>query len=333
MMSFLKKTRNFLFRNWNQFWFRGLVIRDGMDSVIIVVIIPGLAHLAVPAVNLLGSGRPVILIDNGLSGFEGDWLREVMRGRPILRMRTSRFWGDQMVASHGLVMETFTGLAKCATIFMDADCYPFSDQLIVRMLSGWENRFLATPFWYANEDLQMAVPDTFLLGVNTELFHILQDHFDVGFGVSSALPDSLEEKATQRWGSPIPFPHPWKSYFDTVHTLAIAGTIQGFNIECLPTEIGDVYHVCGTSYSQTSLQPPADANELFLNAHYFHMRMVEEWGLHWLTQSFESMINHYGGSTGLIRSHPYYNNSHQRICMDELVAKLLARQTFRDGSL
>ena len=68
-----------------------------------------------------------------------------------------------MVTPHMEVLNTYAGIAKEGTIFIDADCYVFNPMIMDEIWNKISDSFLVTPFWYFNTDMDMHIPDTFLL--------------------------------------------------------------------------------------------------------------------------------------------------------------------------
>ena len=301
--------RSCIQKSVNRQRFRAILTSRGLEQVIVVVVIPHLAHLAIPCLRLLGQNSPVVVVDNGLNHLERDWLKCQVPHLPILRLLQPRPGRNDYVYDHARVMRTLAPVARKGTIFLDADCYLFKPELIDTVFRSMEHSVIATLFWMENVSLQLAIPDTFCFCINPVRLKQLQARFGATFEVTTALPKAMAKPAEARWGIPVPWPHSNKTFFDTIHILTLAAQLGEMRVDCIPTEPGEVYHVCGTSYTLANLQLAGSYNFLVLNAHYFHLLIVEQCQASFIMKSFAPLVNHYGGSTGLLERHPAYRES------------------------
>ena len=118
---------------------------------------------------------------------------------------------------------------------------------------------------------------------------------------------------------------PLEKFFDTVHIPALSALLLGLELEFLKYNRGDLYHVSGTSYTTNNLQPPRSENHHILNAHYFHLLMIETFEWNWAKKQFKTMIDHYRSAQELLFNNPSYETSLHRLEIDELVQRLKNR--------
>lgn len=295
-----------------------------LKKIVIYVIVPGLAHLAISSIKLLGSDYPIVVINNGLDNESYDRLKKALPLVHFIKMRNNKFFGNYMVTPHMEVLNTYACIAKEGTIFIDADCYVFNPMIMDEMWNKISDSFLVTPFWHYNSEMDIHIPDTFLFGVNGQQFLNLRQNYGVSFGANQ-FPSRLKNLAHSKWGKSIPWPHPWKKYFDTVHIPALSASLLGLELEMLKYNRGDLYHVSGTSYTNNNLQPSRSENDHILNAHYFHLLMIETFEWSWAKKQFKTMIDHYKSAQKLLFNNPGYKTSLYRLEIDELVQRLKKR--------
>jgi hypothetical protein len=317
-----RSARSRIQRFVNRHRLRTILASRGMEQVILVVVIPHLAHLAIPCLRLLGQSSPVVVVDNGLNHSERDWLMCQVPHLPILRLLQPRPGKNNYVYDHARVMQNLASVARKGTVFLDADCYLFKPELMDTIFHSMEHSIIATLFWTENELLQMSVPDTFCFCINPARLKQLKSRFGATFEVSSSLPKVMAKPAKARWGDPVPWPHTNKTFFDTIHILTLAAELADMSLDCIPSEPGDVYHICGTSYNLAHLQPAGSDNIFVLNAHYFHLLIVEHCQPGFIVDSFDPLAKHYGGASGLLECHQAYRESSYFRTTQELFNRL-----------
>jgi hypothetical protein len=307
---------------WCRFLERKIVIK-----AIVLIVVPGLEHLCIPSVRLISPLFTVILVDNGLSTNASLWLSSALPQLPIFRLLTSFKGFGRYTLSHGNALNFLTQV-PVNLIFLDPDCYIFEPALIANLFHSLKTNAIVSLYSDPSRILGFSIPDTFCFGVQAKSISSLRRIFDVKIGVVSSLSSQLYESAVQVWGDPVPFPHRGKTYFDTIHALAISAHLAGMGIDIIPTSEGQVFHVLGTSYRNHELQDSSsDINVTALNAHYFHCLIAE----HLLTSppniNIRKLIRYYNGSIGLLRMFPSFAQSQLRIITDEPTAALLQRKS------
>jgi hypothetical protein len=270
-----------------------------------MIVVPGLEHIAIPAIRLLGSSSPLVIIDNGLHLKDRIRIVDAIPSLKIFKLYTNGITGQQMVDTHPEVMETLTHSNCDMTIFIDADCYVFKYSLIDKVFEELKDKLFVSPFFYENHLLKQKIPETFLIGINKRIYNNIKKKYGIQFG-ESVIPTSLVKKAESRWGKPIPWLHPWKKKFDTIHVTILASLVEHLKIGTLETSDEYVQHVCATSYSikKVILQYPDD--EFLLNAHFFHMRLLEELRIDRINECLLPIIKHYINSEELKNKYPEF---------------------------
>jgi hypothetical protein len=312
-------------RYCNRGRFRAFLAKHQISRVVVVIVVPGLSHLCVPCVRLLESFCKIVLIDNGLSQVEKEWLSSMLPAIPFFKLITSMPWNPSFMASHGEAMDSLAGEASESIIFLDPDCYIIKSSLIQSMFSMLENMSIAALFSERNDQLGFAIPDTFCLGIQSDSLKDLRRKYRVKLGTSLVLESPLRELAIKQWGDPVPFPHPKKNFFDTIHTLVLATKLAQREVVILPVADGDAFHVLGTSYNRNNFRTPEARSILLLNSHYFHCSILEKLNANVPNLIMADLINYYGGSQGLLDRFPQFKDSEQRLVTDKLLQLLEMR--------
>lgn len=313
-----------LLRGFNKIRWRYFLSRRNIDNVIVVIVVPGLEHLCVPSVRLLSPFFEVVVVSNGLSDEAIKWLHSALPSIPVFKFFTSI--RGRYVLSHGDALDLLAR-APSDMVFVDPDCYVFEPSLITQMFRGLERNAIVSLYSDPTTILGFRIPDTFCFGVQSSSLHFLRKAFSVRIGLTSRLSSSLFDHAVERWGNPVPFPHPGKAYFDTIHSLAIAANLANMGIQIIPSSEGQVFHVLGTSYRIGQLQyQNAEVDMTALNAHYFHCLLAEEFTMAVPSKEIACLINHYGGSRGILMKFSAYAQSEQRIVIDSLLSMLRDRR-------
>jgi len=320
--KYLRSARRKIFRFFNRLRFNKLLTQaNAQDKVIVMVLIPGLVHLAIPAIRLLGNRYTLIIINNGLNESEKNCLCSSITSIRLFKLYTNRFSGIQMVDTHPEVIDTLTGTDCNHMIFIDADCYVFDESLITKVFDQLTTNLFVSPFWFENQQIKQKVPETFLLGLDIAKLKKLKQKYNIRFGDSN-LSSSLRKLAEEKWGRPVPWLQPWKKVYDTIHIPVIAGLVENMSSYFIETKCGDIYHVCGTSYNHNSFSLNTTVDGYIINAHYFHLRIIEVLDSKTLNQHFFSLIKNYGDSEGLKTMFPEYTNSNLHAQVEELIKKL-----------
>ena len=286
-----------------------------------MIVVPGLEHVAIPAIRLLGSSAPLVVIDNGLHLNDRNRVTDAIPSIKIFKLFTNGITGQQMVDTHPEVMETLTQSRCDMTIFIDADCYVFKYSLVDKLFEELKDKLFASPFFYENHLLKEKIPETFLIGVNNRLYNSIKKKYGIQFG-ESELPTLLVKKAESRWGKPVPWLHPWKKKYDTIHVTVLASLVENLKIGTFETSSEDIQHVCATSYSikKVIIQYPDD--EFLLNAHFFHMRLFEELGIDRINECLLPIIKHYINSEELKKRYSVFMYTETFYNTIQLIKKL-----------
>ena len=297
---------------------KGVLDRWGDDFVLVMVVVPNVVHLAIPALRLLNRCGQVLVLGNGLRAWEFEWLRREFPHLHVEQMTTA-----PQTIPHGEVMELVAAVTLGNFGFVDPDCYVFSADVFGCLTTAAETSYVAAPFWLENTALELDVPDTFFIGINGKSLAHLKTRYGVAFGVTDTLPRALAQRVEAKWrATPDLHPHPWKTYYDTAHAVTLAGAVEGMAMGRVASRPGDLFHVCGTSYHQTNLRRPGEQELYVVNAHYFHLELLKRTTHPRVLEEFAAMKDYYGGGDGLLRSHREYADSQTHDDTRQLLAKL-----------
>ena len=286
-----------------------------------IIIVPGITHLAVLSLRLITKSHQVVVIDNGLHENDRTFLKKSLPEIQLFKIMTNRIFGQQMTDTHPEVLETLAYIPKLKVVLVDPDCFIFDSNIIDTLIKSLDTHFFASPFCYENKALNKSIPETFLLGINTIMLRKNRKKYAIRFGDSSP-PKKLDLLFFEKWGIRKPWPQPFKKIFDTTHIHLLAGFIENMTVDHIDYDKELLFHVCGTSYNQSSLQFKGDNDFLILNAHYFHLKIIELLKDKWLCVYFEKLVNHYKSSAKLIRDFQDYDQSGYRRDIDKLIFKL-----------
>jgi hypothetical protein len=298
---------------------------------VIVIVVPGLEHLAIPCVRLLCPFFEVVVVDNGLSKEASKWLKLLLPHSTFFKIFTSI--RGKYILSHGDALDLLTRLPT-NMVFLDPDCYIFEPGLIKQMFACLESVAIAALYSDPASILGFRIPDTYCFGLSSEALTFLRKKLKLRIGVVKQLLSPLLEYSVQRWGYPVPYPHPGKQFFDTIHPLAIAVHLMNMGISVLPCRGGETFHVLGTSYRTRELQVQStEYNETALNAHYFHCLIAESLGLTVPNEGVNCLARYYSGSAGLLEKFPVYAASPKRAETDTLVDLLRDRKVLFNNEM
>ena len=291
-----------------------------------MIIVPGLTHLAVLSLRLITKSHQVAVIDNGLNQRDRKFLKKVLPKIQLFKLKTNRIFGQQMTDTHPEVLETLAYIPKFKLVLVDPDCYIFDPNVIDTLIKSLDTHFFASPFCFENKELNKCIPETFLLGINTKMLRKIRKKYAIKFGDSSP-PKKLDLLLFQKWKIQKPWPHPFKKIFDTTHIYLLAGFIENMTVDHINYDNDLLFHVCGTSYNNKSLQFKGDNDHLILNAHYFHLRIIELLQENWLNIYFEELVNHYKSSSNLISD--FHEFSQSEICRNTDILSIKLSEHFR----
>ena len=286
-----------------------------------MVVVPGLTHLAILAINQISKREGVFLIDNGLFEKEREILDTFLPNISTFKLKNNRLFGQQMVDTHPEVIETLAYVPKNKVVFIDPDCYIFDNQILDDVIEKLDYHLFTSPFCSFNEELKETVPETFLIGMNTKKLRKIKEIYGTRFGESS-LSVKLKELVWRKWQVDNPWPQPYKKIYDTIHVFLLAGFLENMTIGRIKHDINALFHVCGTSYNQLSFQSVKDNDLLIINAHYFHLRVIEMLQLDWLNEYFKKLIHHYESSKRLLHNFEGYAKTELCKNIDKLITEI-----------
>ncbi len=305
----VRRARSVIFRRLNRLRLQRAASGQSNRFVLAMVLAPNLVHAAIPALRLVVPHHPVVIVNNGLRAWERTWLRKEFPALEIVDLLTSSWRGQQVPIGHGDVMRQLAQSIETNFGFIDPDCYVFEATLIPRIVEASRRAPMAAAFWYHNSPLAFDVPDTFLIGINREECRGLTERQRAEFGVVQNVSARLKAALDQKWPGDAHYPHPWKQYFDTVHALALSAAVEGKSLAFITSEPGDVIHVGGTSYHTGSDLSDSESDPHRLNAHFFHLLLLERQVHPGARAEFAALVRHYESSASLLRRHPSFARS------------------------
>ena len=152
----------------------------------------------------------------------------------------------------------------------------------------------------------------------------MRKKYGIRFG-DTDIGKSLKRKAERKWGSPVPFLHPWKKVFDTVHIPVLASITEEIEIGAIETKYDDIFHVCATSYCLHYFNSILPKDEFIINAQFFHLLILENLNYTKLDKCLLPFILKYKSPENFISIFPLFQNSDSYLNTMNLFHKLKNR--------
>ena len=161
---------------------------------VFVVVTPAIVHLAAASVATLPTGvRPFLLL-NGVDGDDELWLRNIHPGAHYIRLRTSLSGRSANLIPHGEIIDIIGRGCSGQFCLMDADNFILDETLIDDVALQSDKEFAAGPFLKGTDRFTKAIPETFMIVINGELFSKLRAEL----GMTAEVSKQPKGKAARR---------------------------------------------------------------------------------------------------------------------------------------
>lgn len=221
---------------------------SGIRSPYFVVAIPGCLHLLERCLKYIPEDVNLVLILNGLEGWEKEWV--------IKNLKVAKIIAIEKMLKHGVILDLILDHITDAFGILDYDCYVFDPSYFSR-LRALNNQTMICAL-YASEDpkLQVAYPQTFIMYINTPVVNALRRKYKVSVNLRehSQLSGQAKKKLAAIGIDEKTFPEEFlgKKYFDTFRALISLGVADGLGVHFLEkfdfsSSMGKVFHVGSVS--------------------------------------------------------------------------------------
>ena len=213
------------------------------DDPFVVVVVPGLLHLLVPAVRLARRHVPVVLVLNGLPAWEETLLRAALPDPAMVRLEPL----PGSLLSHGAAVDCLLQLAPGDFALLDPDLFVFDAALFeeTKLRAG---EAAAGTHGYTHGATGLRFPRTHLLALDGALLRELAQRYGVGAETRRWVPKRLlAPLATLGLGAGT-YPKEHLSHFDTLELLMAAALTEGRRLRVIDAPDAACHHVGGASY-------------------------------------------------------------------------------------
>lgn len=317
MSSLIKSARTALLRRVNLFRLRSVAASASSDARLAVFVIasPPDMHLAPLAVL---QSRPCIrhiILGNGISAADAQWLESQVGGVPVVRLQASLRNNAATYLAHAEVIELCATTSASDFGIQDADCFVIEPAWWDGFRIGSPVEYAAAPFWKPVQALRASMPDTYLVLIKGANYRRRETE-NIGPDISRDVAP-LGPRLSAR-GLTLPyFPETGKDYFDTLQKHWLAAVLDGESLRELPGADEVVFHVGGSTYlTGRECADVAHWDYWPLNTGYFHMRVLESPRLAQFRPRFGRLFQRYGSSDNLLKAYPGFKQS-KRFRMSE----------------
>lgn len=219
------------------------------EKTIFIVAIHGSLHLLQLCLHYIPSNIQVIVISNDLTIFERKWITQ--------NLRVSKIINIPRALTHGAILDILIFAIKDSFCTMDYDCFVLDDSLWENMFTIDEETQCNVYFSEFNPDLNMDIPHTCLVTLNTDKYRRLIKKYKIGCNqvknfdlLTSKVKQKLKEVGVDKSN----LPERRKVILDTLKTLQMLGVAENYPIEYRARlqntwkEGQKIFHVGGTSY-------------------------------------------------------------------------------------
>ncbi|PKO09626.1 MAG: hypothetical protein CVU40_10045 [Chloroflexi bacterium HGW-Chloroflexi-2] len=220
---------------------------DIKDNTFFIIAIPGCLHILEICLKNIPNYINIIIVSNGLTGWEQTWLSKNLKFRKIIKI--------PFLYPHGEVIDILIKNIDKPFGIMDYDCFVFDHNLFKEAIVISQNHQLNAFFCYKNKKIDLELPETFFLYINPYVYNQLMKKYRINCNITTYfdLPISVRKKIQKIGILKNQMPEDHKNYFDTLKVLIVLGIADGKKINFIrkfPTGFepsNEIFHVGGSS--------------------------------------------------------------------------------------
>ena len=234
-----------------------------------IIGIPGSLHIVDLCLHCVPSSTNIILVSNGLDGWEQEWAKDHLRVQSIITLKSK--------AEHGRVLDLLFDSLAVPFGILDYDCFVFNPSYFARMTCLAPQSLLNALFIYRNPNRDIVIPHTVFLFFNAQAVRMLRRKYRVSCRQVNYA--QLSRRVRSRLSTigidEFHYPEGQKRYFDTFRLLVCLGYTEGYlcdfleEFQAASAPGKDLFHVGGASHPNSSGDP------WLLRGSYFWRRALE----------------------------------------------------------
>ncbi|MEO0794562.1 MAG: hypothetical protein AAFX93_05355 [Verrucomicrobiota bacterium] len=289
-----------------------------------IVVTPHLVHLTPLAVQNAADHVQPVLVDNGLTAADREWLSKRCPHTPFLDLLNSFSSNSETLIQHGVVINHLARGHQGVFCIQDADCFIGRADYWNELSLDLDKEFAVGPFLRKTRDERPTFPETFLLLLNGGLMQKLKREHGIT-AENSKLPNAKARKILREAGIPDgQVLERNKDYYDTLQQYWVAAKHLGYSYRHIPGEDKDTWHIGGTSYLFKSFDDLAHWDYWPLNVHYLHLRLLEQPSCEPIRPRFQKLFDFHQNADNLLNNYPEFARGWRREMSDLIIGKLTA---------
>ncbi|MBL8534938.1 MAG: hypothetical protein JNL33_13885 [Betaproteobacteria bacterium] len=226
-----------------------------------VIAMPRTLHCLMPALDLLPGDLPVVIVGNGLRG----WERRALARRHPRRPRFDLPVLPGTSQMHGPVLSLFLRCAEHDFGILDHDLYVFDSSLFAQLALGPDECALAV-FREVHRRLRLTYPETYFLYFNVRVMRSLMERYGIDARLYREPPASTRERLRELGLGEGEYLKDYQGYFDTLCVLWSVAMAEGKHVRFLEGPAANsVWHVGGTSLGSPRTK---DLDQLYVHARF-----------------------------------------------------------------
>lgn len=279
-------------------------------QLIVFIFTEELMHFAPFCIPETNGQFEVMLLLNGVSDESAYWLTSLFPETCMVRLIASLKGNAKSLLSHAAVLNDLLAVIQRPFVIQDPDCF-VTDLRFFDAVHVAEDEFAAGPFVKRPTDHDHILPDTFLLMLNSPLFHRLSREFGISAELITSLPRKAMEAAQTLGYQPGQFTENFKSYFDTLQAYWIVAQAEGKRFRLLQGSGKTVFHIGGTSYLHKCDYELSHWDYWPLSVQYFNLRLLEQPVNARFRMQFSSLFSTYAGADDLLKKYPEFRDGYR----------------------
>jgi hypothetical protein len=239
------------------------------ENVFFVILMPAGGHIASLAIEKVNAVANIVLIANGLCEEEVAWFETNYPRCPLISV-------GQTLHHHQVINSILMNWRQNFGL-LDYDCFVTDPAVIQQLTNIPEDAAFSTAYSIRNTDLELVIPETFLVFLNAKRIQELVRKYQVDARIYfwPRLKGKTREAIEAMGIRPERMPETNKPYFDTLRVLMLLSLSEGLRIERVRQfedprgEAASVFHVGSIS------RPGAISDTYSFGGSYFWARALE----------------------------------------------------------